>query len=78
VEADEQFGTASPYMCRVKAQYDWALLRLLDDGILLAVRNFRSDDVRKGYTLLEVIRFLPEHFGWRGCETTSTFPCSLR
>jgi len=53
-------------MCRVKAQYNRALLRLLDDGMLLAVRNFRSDDVKERYTLLEVIRFWPEHFGLRG------------
>jgi len=74
VEADERFGTASPYMCRVKAQYDRALLRLLDDGMLLAVRNFRSDAVRARYTLLEVIRFWPEHFGLRGVRDYQYFP----
>jgi DNA helicase HerA-like ATPase len=74
VEADERFGTASPYMCRVKAQYNRDLLRLLDDGMLLAVRNFRSDGVRERYTLLEVIRFWPEHFGLRGVRDYQYFP----
>ncbi len=74
VEVDEQFGTSSPYMCRVKAQYSRELLRLLDDGMLLAVRNFRSDDVRERYTLLEVVRFWPEHFGLRGVRDYQYFP----
>jgi len=73
-EADEQFGTSSPYMCRVKAQYSRDLLRLLDDGMLLAVRNFRSDDLRERYTLLEVVRFWPEHFGLRGVRDYQYFP----
>ena len=71
---DERFGTSSPYLCRVKAQYSRELVRLLDDGMLLAVRNFRSDDKRERYTLLEVVRFWPEHFGLRGVRDYQYFP----
>ena len=74
LEVDEQFGTSSPYMCRVKAQYSRELLRLLDDGMLLAVRNFKSDDTGERYTLLEAIRFWPEHFGLRGVRDYQYFP----
>ena len=74
VDVDEKFGTSSPYMCRVKAQYSRELLRLLDDGMLLAVRNFKSDDIRERYTLLEAIRFWPEHFGLRGVRDYQYFP----
>ncbi len=74
VETDEQFGTASPYMCRVKAQYCRDLLRLLDDGMLLAVKNFRSNDIEERYTLLEAVRFWPEHFGLRGVRDYQYFP----
>ena len=74
VETDEQFGTSSPYMCRVKAQYCRELLRLLDDGMLLAVKNFRSDQSKERYTLLEAIRFWPEHFGLRGVRDYQYFP----
>ena len=74
VETDEQFGTSSPYMCRVKAQYSRELLRLLDDGMLLAVKNFRSDQSKERYTLLEAIRFWPEHFGLRGVRDYQYFP----
>ncbi len=73
-ETDERFGTSSPYMCRVKAQYSRDLLRLLDDGMLLAVKNFKSDKEKERYTLLEVIRFWPEHFGLRGIRDHQYFP----
>jgi DNA helicase HerA-like ATPase len=74
VETDERFGTSSPYTCRVKAQYNRDLLRLLDDGMLLASRNFRSDDVTERYTLVEIVRFWPEHFGLRGVRDYQYFP----
>lgn len=73
-EVDERFGTSSPYMCRVKAQYNRDLLRLLDDGMLLAVRNFKSSQGGTRYTLLEVVRFWPEHFGLRGVRDYQYFP----
>ena len=73
-ETEEQFGTSSPYACRVKAQYNRELLRLLDDGMLLAVRNFRSKDEKDRYTLLGVVRFWPEHFGLRGVRDYQYYP----
>ncbi len=73
-EIDERFGTSSPYLCRVKAQYNRDLLRLLDDGMLLAVRNFRSSQNGTRYTLLELVRFWPEHFGLRGVHDYQYFP----
>ncbi|MCJ7770619.1 ATP-binding protein [Candidatus Bathyarchaeota archaeon] len=74
LETDEQFGTSSPYACKIKAQYNRDLLRLLDDGMLLAVKNFRSDGQRERYTLLEAVRFWPEHFGLRGVRDYQYFP----
>src|SRR5512136_516781 len=74
LETDEQFGTSSPYACKVKAQYNRDLLRLLDDGMLLAVKNFRSDGQKDRYTLLEAVRFWPEHFGLRGVRDYQYFP----
>ncbi len=73
-ETDERFGTSLPYTCRVKAQYNRELLRLLDDGMLLAVKNFRSNDEKDRYTLLGVVRFWPEHFGLRGIRDYQYYP----
>lgn len=71
---DEKFGTSSPYLCQIKAQYNRDLLRLLDDGMLLAVKNFKSNPAQDRYTLLEVVRFWPEHFGLKGVKNYQYFP----
>jgi len=71
---DEKFGTSSPYLCQIKAQYNRDLLRLLDDGMLLAVKNFKTNPTQKRYTLLEVVRFWPEHFGLKGVRDNQYFP----
>ncbi|NVM22573.1 MAG: ATP-binding protein [Desulfobacterales bacterium] len=71
---DERLGTSSPYLCQVKARYDRELLRLLDDGMLLAVSNFRSRPDGTRYTLLEVIRFWPVHFGLSAVRDYQYYP----
>lgn len=74
VTVDERLGTSSPYLCMVKARYDRELLRLLDDGMLLAVQNFRSRPEQTRYTLLEVVRFWPEHFGLTAIRDYQYYP----
>jgi len=71
---DERLGTSSPYLCHVKARYDRELLRLLDDGMILAVRNFRSSPGQTRYTLVEVARFWPIHFGLSAVRDYQYFP----
>jgi hypothetical protein len=71
---DERLGTSSPYLCHVKARYDRELLRLLDDGMLLAVNNFRTTPERTRYSLLEVIRFWPVHFGLSAVRDYQYYP----
>ena len=71
---DEKFGTSSPYLCQIKAQYNRDLLRLLDDGMLLAVKNFKTNPTQERFTLLEVVRFWPEHFGLKGVRDHQYFP----
>ena len=73
-EATEFAGVTSEYTCRVIAEYNRELLRLLDDGMLLAVRNFRTKGDELRYTLMEVIRFWPEHFGLKGLRDYHYYP----
>ncbi|MEX2751928.1 MAG: hypothetical protein Q6366_008575, partial [Candidatus Freyarchaeota archaeon] len=73
--SSEEFGTSSPYTCRVLAEYDRDLMRLIDSGMLLAVRNFRTKEAdKKRYTLMEILRFWPEHFGLRGLKDYQYYP----
>jgi DNA helicase HerA-like ATPase len=73
--SSEEFGTSSPYTCRVLAEYDRDLLRLIDSGMLLAVRNFKTKEASgTRYTLMEILRFWPEHFGLRGLKDYQYYP----
>lgn len=71
----ETTGFSAKYECRVKSQYQRDLMGLLEEGMLLAVRNFKAkkhDGNR--FTLLEISRIGPEHFGLRGLSDQSYYP----
>lgn len=71
----ETTGFSAKYECRVKAQYQKDLMGLLEEGMLLAVRNFKAKKHDgKRFTLLEVSRIGPEHFGLRGLSDSSYYP----
>lgn len=73
-EGGTEFGTTSGYLCRIIAEYNRELVRLLDDGMLVAVRNFRTKGNEKRFTLMEIVRFWPEHFGLRGLREYHYYP----
>ena len=50
-------GTSSRYQCRVKIEYQKDLMGLLEEGMLLAVKNFKPADAgAERYTLMEISR----------------------
>ncbi len=68
-------GTSARYQCRVKIEYQKDLMGLLEEGMLLAVRNFKqADELTKRYTLMEISRVWPEHFGLRGLGDHGYYP----
>jgi len=71
----ETTGFSAKYECRIKAQYQKDLMGMLEEGMLLAVRNFKAKkyDGRR-FTLLEITRIGPEHFGLRGLSDQSYYP----
>ncbi|MBS7644889.1 MAG: ATP-binding protein [Candidatus Bathyarchaeia archaeon] len=71
----EATGISAKYECEVKAEYQRDLMGLLEEGMLLAVRNFKSP--RHGgmrFTLLEASRIGPEHYGLRGLSDQAYYP----
>lgn len=71
----ETTGFSAKYECRIKAQYQRDLMGLLEEGMLLAVRNFKAKKHGgKRFTLLEISRIGPEHFGLRGLSEHSYYP----
>ena len=68
-------GTSARYNCRVKVEYQKDLMGLLEEGMLLAARNFKpTESGSERYTLLEVSRVWPEHFGLRGLSDQGYYP----
>jgi DNA helicase HerA-like ATPase len=68
-------GTSARYQCRVKIKYQKDLMGLLEEGMLLAVKNFKqAGNGAKRYTLMEISRVWPEHFGLRGLSDHGYYP----
>jgi len=68
-------GTGARYYCRVKAEYQKDLMGLMEEGMLLAVRNFKHPEQdEERYTLMEISRVWPEHFGLRGLSDHGYYP----
>jgi len=68
-------GTSARYQCRVKVEYQKDLMGLLEEGMLLAVKNFKHvEPGKERFTLMEVSRVWPEHFGLRGLSDHGYYP----
>jgi DNA helicase HerA-like ATPase len=66
---------SSRYQCRIKVEYQKNLMGLLEEGILLAVRNFKQPEQgSERFTLMEISRVWPEHFGLRGLSDHGYYP----
>jgi hypothetical protein len=74
-EESKVTGTSARYQCRVKIEYQKDLMGLLEEGMLLAVRNFKqAAEAAERYTLMEISRVWPEHFGLRGLSDHGYYP----
>jgi len=73
VMAESKFVSAK-YDCRIKIEYQKDLMGLLEEGMLLAVRNFKPSETGERFTLMEISRVWPEHFGLRGLRDSSYYP----
>ncbi len=74
-EESKVSGTSARYACRVKIEYQKDLMGLLEEGMLLAVKNFKqSSGGAERFTLMEISRVWPEHFGLRGLSDHGYYP----
>ena len=67
-------GVSARYECRIKVEYQKDLMGLLEEGMLLAVKNFKRVEDGVRFTLMEVSRVWPEHFGLRGLSDHGYYP----
>ncbi len=74
VATHELTGTSSRYECRVKVEYHKDIMGLIEEGMLVAVRNFKSNDKQQRYSLMVISRVWPEHYGLKGLSEHSYYP----
>jgi len=70
----ELTGTSSRYDCRIKVEYNKDIMGLIEEGMLVAVRNFKSSPRQKRHSLMVVSRVWPEHYGLKGLSESSYYP----
>ena len=74
-EGSKFAGISARYEGRIKVEYQKDLMGLLEEGMLLAVRNFKqAQQGSERYTLMEISRVWPEHFGLRGLSDHGYYP----
>ena len=75
-EATQTTGTAAQCRCLIKVEYHPDLMGLLEEGMLVAVKNFkpRTREGGERYTLMEVSRVWPIHYGLSGLSDQSYYP----
>ena len=67
-------GTSSRYECRIKVEYHKDIMGLIEEGMLVAVRNFKSKSTLQRYSLMVISRIWPEHYGLKGLSDHSYYP----
>ncbi|HWY28546.1 MAG TPA: ATP-binding protein [Candidatus Sulfotelmatobacter sp.] len=70
----ELTGTSSRYECRIKVEYHKDIMSLIEEGMLVAVRNFKSNQHQQRYSLMVISRVWPEHYGLKGLSENSYYP----
>jgi len=74
VATHELTGISARYECRIKVEYHKDAMGLIEEGMLIAVRNFKSDSKDHRYSLMVISRVWPEHYGLKGLSEHSYYP----
>ncbi len=70
----ELTGISSRYECRIKVEYHKDIMGLIEEGMLVAVRNFKSNPEDQRHSLMVISRVWPEHYGLKGLSEHSYYP----
>src|SRR5437588_9375583 len=70
----ELTGISSRYECRIKVEYHKDIMGLIEEGMLVAIRNFKSNAKDQRHSLMVISRVWPEHYGLKGLSEHSYYP----
>src|SRR3989442_15255890 len=74
VATHELTGISSRYECRIKVEYHKDIMGLIEEGMLVAVRNFKSNPKDQRHSLMVISRVWPDHYGLKGLSENSYYP----
>lgn len=84
----ENAPISAKYDCRIKVEYHKDIMSLLEEGMIIAIRNFKCklnntttniSEANKNkpidrFTLLVISRIWPDHYGLRGLSDSTYYP----
>ncbi len=76
----ENAPISSKYNCRIKVEYHKDIMSLLEEGMIIAVKNFKSkfnnkqNNNTERFTLIVISRIWPDHYGMRGLSDSTYYP----
>ena len=74
----ENAPISAKYNCRIKIQYHKDIMSLIEEGMIFAVRNFRTKledhETSDRYTLLVASRIWPDHYGLKAISDYTYYP----
>ncbi len=79
----EWAGSAARYDCRIKVKYHKELMAVLEEGMMIAVRNFRGQSRRaeedgiQRFTVMVVSKVWPQHYGLGGISDSHYYPFQM-
>ncbi|TFG34307.1 ATP-binding protein [Candidatus Thorarchaeota archaeon] len=79
----EWAGSAARYDCRIKIRYNKELMAQLEEGMLLAVRNFKGQSKKsqkegiERFTVMVISKVWPLHYGLGGVSDSHYYPMQM-
>ena len=79
----EWAGSAARYDCRIKIKYNRELMAQLEEGMLIAVKNFRGQSKKSAkegiqrYTVMVISKVWPQHYGLGGVSDSHYYPLQM-
>lgn len=76
----ENAPISAKYDCRIKVEYHKDIMSLLEEGMILAIKNFKSkfnnqqNNNTSRFSLFVISRIWPDHYGMRGLSDSTYYP----
>jgi hypothetical protein len=75
----ENAPISAKYDCRIKVEYHKEIMSLLEEGMIIAVKNFKSkfnnsQSSTNRFSLFVISRIWPDHYGMRGLSDSTYYP----